>query len=640
MTRGAQGSAAAPLVRALLAGVCAAGLSAAVVAAVAPAELAAQQRSIALDRFHADIDVRPDGDLVVVETLEPRFVGSWNGFIRSLSLRPPEDYGAGHQLDVRVVSVEDPDGRALRHEVTWPGRATMEVRIWVPDAMDRTATVILTYTVRGALGFFEAHPDGEWDAMDELYWNVTGSDWEMTIGRASARVVLPPGAAPVQADAYVGRPTSTTRTPVHTLEDGISVADSGPLPEGHGLTIGVGWPAGFVDRTSAVSQRTPAGWRLRPRAIDFWPILVPIAVFLLAFRTWDQKGREPGGRAITVRWDPPEDLSAVEAGTLVDHNAEMHDILSILVDLAVRGYLVIEEQERTGWLSSGTDYTFHLMKSADAWDDLAPYERRFLDGLFDPARRPSRVPASGGGGFLSSLLGTMGGPARPAAPEGAIDSVRLADLQSQFYKEVPKIQDDVYDGLIRKGHYVERPDKVRARWIGAAGITFIAGSAAVFLLLSTVGDGRVTSLVLAIATMATSATLSAFGWIMPARTDRGVRARDQALGFKRFLERVETPRFKRMITSPDLFERFLPYAMAFKCEETWARAFDDLLVQPPDWYRGGTAFVAFRPSAFAKDLGSMSAAAGTTLSSSPSSSGSGGGGSSGGGGGGGGGSGF
>lgn len=606
--------------------------------AFSPTVLAAQQRAISIERFHADIEVRADGGLIVVETLEPRFVGSWNGLRRELSLRPPEDYGAGHQLDVRIVSVEDGAGQPLRHEVTRPRRATMEVRIFVPDAVDRTATIVLTYSVRGALGFFDAHPGGEWEAMDELYWNVTGNDWDLLIARASARVALPDGARPVQADAYTGRSGSTARAPVRMLDNGIEVADAGPLPAAHGLTLGIGWPAGFVDRQRVASQRTPADWRLRPGPRDFWPLLIPFAVLWFAYRTWDRKGREPRGRAITVRWDPPEGLSAVQAGTLVDHHAEMHDILSILVDLAVRGYLVIEEKERTGFLSSGKEYTFHLMKETAGRDDLAPYEQRFLSGLFDEAGRPGRVPATGGG-FFSSLLG-RGGTAAPPAPEGAIESVRLADLQSKFYKEVPRIQDDVYVNLIQKGYYAERPDKVRARWLAAAAITAFAGFGAVIALLSGMNDGRVTALIMGIAIVSTVAILAGFGWHMPARTDQGVRTRDEALGFKRFLERVEAPQFKRMITSPEMFERYLPYAMAFRCEETWARAFDDLLVQPPDWYRGSASFVAFRPSAFAKDLGSMATVAGTTLSSSPSSSGSGGGGSSGGGGGGGGGGGF
>jgi uncharacterized membrane protein len=87
-----------------------------------------------------------------------------------------------------------------------------------------------------------------------------------------------------------------------------------------------------------------------------------------------------------------------------------------------------------------------------------------------------------------------------------------------------------------------------------------------------------------------------------------------------------------------MFERFLPYAMAFGVEEKWAKAFENIYREPPTWYYGGTGH--FSATSFSHSISSMSSAAASSMSSSPSSSGSGGGGSSGGGSGGGGGSGF
>ena len=90
-----------------------------------------------------------------------------------------------------------------------------------------------------------------------------------------------------------------------------------------------------------------------------------------------------------------------------------------------------------------------------------------------------------------------------------------------------------------------------------------------------------------------------------------------------------------MIDSPEMFERYLPHE--------WARAFEDLYKEPPDWYagpRGGR----FRPTIFVTNLEGMSHRVGSAMSSQPRSSGgsgfSGSGGSSGGGFGGGGGGGF
>ena len=143
---------------------------------------------------------------------------------------------------------------------------------------------------------------------------------------------------------------------------------------------------------------------------------------------------------------------------------------------------------------------------------------------------------------------------------------------------------------------------------------------------------------LLIAVILTVVILFFFAQIMPARTVEGARAREAALGFKEFLSRVEEDRYKRMITSPELFEKYLPYAMAFGVEDRWANAFKDIYTEPPQWYSGGTG--PFNASSFSHSISTMSQAAASSMSSSPSSSGSGGGGSSGGGSGGGGGSGF
>ena len=51
---------------------------------------------------------------------------------------------------------------------------------------------------------------------------------------------------------------------------------------------------------------------------------------------------------------------------------------------------------------------------------------------------------------------------------------------------------------------------------------------------------------------------------------------------------MEEERYKKMITSPEMFEKFLPYAMAFGVEEKWANAFEDIYREPPQWYVGGT----------------------------------------------------
>jgi uncharacterized membrane protein YgcG len=107
---------------------------------------------------------------------------------------------------------------------------------------------------------------------------------------------------------------------------------------------------------------------------------------------------------------------------------------------------------------------------------------------------------------------------------------------------------------------------------------------------------------------------------MPARTTRGVRALEQILGFEEFLTRVESDRFQRVIKTPQMFEKFLPFAMALGVEQNWVRAFEGIYMTPPTWYQG-TNLADFRPGRFVGILSQMSATTGAVMTSAPRSSG-------------------
>jgi uncharacterized membrane protein len=145
-----------------------------------------------------------------------------------------------------------------------------------------------------------------------------------------------------------------------------------------------------------------------------------------------------------------------------------------------------------------------------------------------------------------------------------------------------------------------------------------------------------------IAGVASGVVICGFGYFMSARTVTGQRALEKVLGFEDFLGRTQKDQIDRLEKTPELFEKYLPYAMALHVEKKWVQAFSGIAMQPPSWYQGsyGGAFV---PYLLVSDLNMMSMQAGSTMASSPRSSGGsgfGGGGGAGGGFGGGGGGGF
>jgi uncharacterized membrane protein len=93
---------------------------------------------------------------------------------------------------------------------------------------------------------------------------------------------------------------------------------------------------------------------------------------------------------------------------------------------------------------------------------------------------------------------------------------------------------------------------------------------------------------------------------MPVRTPAGTRTREAALGLKEFLSRVKDPHNTNVMTSPESFQRYLPYAIALGVADNWAKAFDDLYGGPPQWFVDGKE--PFSASSFSRSIGTMSSA--------------------------------
>ena len=549
------------------------------------------QRSYSIERFDARIVVNKDAGLDVTESITARFVGSWNGLYRTIPVTYRTPQGLNWTLGVTLQSAQDESGRSLRTEMSRQG-AYIKYKVWIPGAADADRTLVLRYHATNGLRFFDEH--------DELYWNVTGDEWDVPIRAASAEIDLPSRTPGVRAIAFNGVYGSTARDARVTVDSNIiHVVMPHPLEYHEGLTAVVGWNKGVVTAPS-VAARALGTMRSN------WPLLIPLPVLLFAFVSWRRSGRDPRERPIVVQYEPPQGMSPAEAGTLMDNSAGMRDITATLVDLAVRGYLRIEEHQNPklfGLFGGGMTYTLHRLKSTEG---LASHELAVFDGIF-----------------------TEHG-----------DTVGMDELKDEFYKQLGPIRDAIFDRLTGNGFYKSRPDKVKQNWTGAAfGIAVVIGvvgtwAAKRFLL---------TPVPFVIAAILTFLIVILFAQIMPARTETGTRALESVLGFEEFLRRVEGDNLKRVIIGhPELFDKYLPYAMAFGVEKQFARAFEGIYTEPPRWYVGPSV-VNFNVSHFSASMTNLSSVAATTMASSPRSSGGsgfGGGGASGGGGGGGGGGAF
>jgi hypothetical protein len=565
-------------------------------------DASAQARSIRIRNFDALLAVHPDGSLDVTEQITIGFTGLWNGINRDLSLRHNTAQGRATKLDVTVGYITDETGQRLQvDEQSQDNGSTRRLHIYIPGANNANRQIIIRYRVVNAIRFFFANSSV--GALDELYWNATGNNWSMFIDSAHARVVLPEGVAPTRTAVYTGALGSTSGdAKIEKIGNVVDFTLLRGLYPYEGMTVGVGWPPGHISSRPSETQERLA------TAARWFPLVIPLVVFVLAFKAWEKHGRDPEEASFVVRYEPVEGASPAELGTLVDNRADMDDITATLVDLAVRGFIRIEEitESHLLGLSKSTDYILHILRDRSQWTGLKPHEERYL-----------------------AALSTL-------APIGE-SSVKVSELRNKFYSYLPAIRSAIYDSLLKSGYYLQRPDKVKGKWIAFAALSAFVGIGLAVLAVKMMWL-MISPFALIGAGVLSTIILFVFAQIMPARTIAGARAREATLGFKEFLSRVEEERMKKLITSPEMFERFLPYAMAFGVADKWAKAFEDIYREPPTWYVGGTG--QFSASSFSHNISNMSSAAASSMSSSPSSSGSGGGGSSGGGSGGGGGSGF
>jgi uncharacterized membrane protein YgcG len=555
----------------------------------------ASAKEIRIQNFASHITVGRDGTIDVTEKIDVQFVGGpWHGLYRSIPIEYVTPQGLNYSLFLDVKSITDAAGHKLKYE-SRRVRHYRKLKIYVPNPDDSEQTITIEYTISDAIKFFEDH--------DELYWNVTGDEWDVPIHAAQGTIQLPDGAQNVRATAFTGTYGSRGRDASIEIDGNrVAVETTAPLPYHAGMTVAIALDKGLIAEPSSTAL-------LFRFLRSNWPLFIPLIVLAIMFNLWWTRGRDPRLRPISAQYEPPAQLTPGEVGTLVDNSADMRDITASIVDLAVRGFMVIEEVQKDTMLGlmHHKDYNFILQKDRNSWSTLKPHEQALLGGIFS-----------------SGVVG---------------EKVAMENLENHFYKNLPNIKTGIFESLVTLGYYSKRPDKVRSSYIGIAilvGIFGIWGGQAV------AGAMGMAGLPFVLAGIFSAAIIAAFGWFMPAHTETGTRALESVLGFEDFLAHVESDRFNRMIKTPQMFEKFLPFAMALGVEKNWSKAFQGIMTEPPGWYQGGSGPV-FYPVNFTNNLSAMSTRAGSAMASAPRSSGGsgfGGGGSSGGGFGGGGGGGF
>lgn len=601
--------------------------------------------------YGSKIDIETDGRLSVTETIKVRSLARdiKHGIYRAIPTKYRGNFMESVTIPLEVTTVLR-DGTDEPYFLQEEDNGTV---IYIGDehrdlpAGDHTYTI--TYTMDQQVGFFDDH--------DEIYWNVTGSGWKFRIDSVSAVVTLPPGGKIIKENmsAYSGASGEVgCHCEIVTLtERSAAFYTTGPLNPYEGVTVAVPFQKGLIDPPvpEVVMERLIAD--NYPGMVALTGLCIVLAYYIIA---WLMVGKDPRGRTIMLRVEPPPNLTPYELRYITKMKFDKKAMVACLVSMAQNGYLSISESQQG---------TYTLTRNDNSGNTPTPVETKILDHLFGKgpsimltnSYNPSFVSAMND--LKDHLKKNFSNSAfrlnRPWLVVGILASVVVtvfSTIQHPVNSMIPGLFLLVWISGWTFGCYMlikgfvasirERKHTISLALLFFA-IPFLAAEIFVVTLLADLLNfyALASTLLLVMVNVV-------FFDLMKAPTAHGRQLLDEIEGFSRFLSTAGMPRAQSQAVSPqmdlNLFQRYLPYALALDVQTAWADHFENLLSAPEQsapirWY-SGTSF----PRSLGEFSSSLNSSLSSTISSSStrpgSSSGSSGGGSSGGGGGGGGGGGW
>ncbi|MEV6982512.1 DUF2207 domain-containing protein [Sphaerisporangium sp. NPDC051017] len=491
------------------------------------AALPAHAEADSVNRTDVTVELRPDGALHVKEQI------SYTGQVRRTLLTRTRHDDANDRL-YRVTGFTG-DGALSGDTITLKGsgKATIE------------------YDVAGAVTPLS-------DGTEELRWYVVNG-WSAPVKDA---VVTLSGPAPMtNLSCFAGDITSATGCTSAAMLDetgGSAEFQQQNLGAGQAFTIVAGFPKGTSRGAPILERRFELAGAFTLSPVTGGALAGLLVLLLgglaLLYRTRGRDARiidsESGGVVTPLRdgrFAPPDGVRPGQIGTLIDEQADVVDVTASIVDLAVRGYIRIDEQPRGAY--DAPDWL--LVKVPEApLGELLDYERALHQAIFDGR-----------------------------------DAVLLSHLHGSFASGLGKVRDALYRDVVAQGWFARRPDSVRTRWTTLGVIVVGVGVLATVLLAWFTTYG-----LLGLAVIIAGAALSVGGQYMPAKTVRGSTALAHTLGFRDYLaagEIGDVPPAQRI----ELFSRYLPYAVVFDNVDRWARVVssidgDGQRVDHLYWYQG------------------------------------------------------
>ena len=636
--------------------------------------------------FDSNIKINKDASMIVTETIKVYAAGDKikRGIYRDFPTKYKDDLGNKIVVDMDVLEVYR-NGNSEDYHIE---NISNGKRIYLGNEnvylTSGEYTYKIIYKTSRQLGFFTDH--------DELYWNVTGNGWDFLVDKVTAEVTLPEYVPTSKLKCYGYTGVQGSRSAHLTCKTSMGKASyetTYPLGSGEGLTIVFEFPKGIV---SEPTSEMKIGYFFSDNKNEAVGILALISIFFYYFFVWVKVGKDPENGLIIPQYAPPENLSPSSVRFISKMGYDNKIFTAAIINMAVKGYLKIKED----------DGEYILIKKSGDKSVLSKDEKKIADKLlFSSAERNSVS--------ISSALKLLFNKGKNIEANEPVDEsekqLKLTNKNHVIFQSAIKALKDDLKNSYEKTYFLTNKTQFG---IGVLitiiflGINFIFGvpeqgfmvlwlsgwSVGVSFLVLNVfrtwrqvlnaGKGKVTLIGSALFITLFSipfvigevvgfyffysfgSLLSTFIFaiivflnilfyhLLKAPTLLGRKILDKIDGFKMYLSAAEKNRLNYITPeqeTPELFEKYLPYALALDVEQKWAEKFSAILEKAgvdssysPAWYSGSN-WNSFHTSGFISSFSNSFSSAISSSSSAPGSS-SGSGGSSGGGGGGGGGGGW
>jgi uncharacterized protein (TIGR04222 family) len=526
--------------------------------------LAQDEKSVVWDRYDVTLELREDGSYHVTERQEIDFRGGpfTGGFA---------DIPLSHTEGIRDVAVgeETASGVRVYTEVPWsdyteaPGTYTsttsssvLSVRYGFTPTSNKVRTFVLEYDVVGAL---RVYPNTD-PPNEQIWWTAISKDVTdvAAVNLATMTITLPQPVSDL-TKVVVSGPGGDDPA-AHTTDGQTWTWQATDLSSGDDLEVRLQFPA-QVDVAAPSWQARDDEARQNQEKRDerdavLNVIFLGIGLLTLAgggaglYGLWYARGRDPHtGVVADFLPKPPDDLPPGAAGTLLDEVANERDVTATLVDLANRGVLKMDEIQGSSVLGFGGGRDFQLTVQ-QASPNVTPFEGELLKSLFGSTLKEGQT-------------------------------AKLSEVKSRFTEATPRIKELLYQELASRGYFPRSPEATRKSWrrfgtIGLVGILVLGCVAGI------AGDlpGFYWFLVGAIAVLAVALLL--VSGRMPRKTPAGAEAAAKWRAFRRYLDDID--KYEKVAEAKQIFEKYLPYAVAFGLDESWVAKFASVGAATPGWF--------------------------------------------------------